>query len=159
MVISRGFVAERVRRIRLEAGITQNELALLAGLRRETINRVEKGLAASADTLARISAALRVPYESLMEERDFSSRLYAHPRRTPLRDLRRSRGQTLAECAQAAGVSPTTLSRFERGNEHYPSICDVGRLGRAWAIHNEGLARSLGFADAAEITEYWLARR
>lgn len=156
---ARGFVADVVRQARLCAGLTQGELADATGLRRETIYRLERGRAAHADTLARIGSFLGLPHEHFMEALDFSSNLFGHPRRTPLRDLRRARGLTLAACAAAAGVSVTTLSRFERGNEHYPSICEVRRSGRAWAIHNEGLARALGFADAGDLTDFWLLTR
>ncbi len=154
-----GFVAEQLRGARTGRGLTQTELADLVGLRRETIYRIERGRGTHADTLARIAAALSLSNEYFIEAMDYSSNLFGHPRRTPLRARRRERGLTLEQCAAAAGVSATTLSRFERGNEHYPSICEVGRFGRAWAIHNDGLAHALGFADARKLTEFWLARR
>ena len=154
-----GFVAERVRGARIGRRLTQAELADLTGLRCETIYRLERGRGAHTDTLARIATALSLPNEHFMEAIDYSSSLFGHPRRTPLRARRRELGLTLEHCAAAAGVSATTLSRFERGNEHYPSICEVGRFGRAWAIHNDGLAHALSFADAEELTEFWLSRR
>lgn len=154
-----GFVARTVRAARMDAGLTQVGLAEAAGLRRETVSRLERGRGAHADTLARIAGALGITSDRFLERRDFSCRLYGHPRRTPIRDLRRSLGLTLGECAQAAGVSAATLSRFERGNEHYPSICTVGRMTRATGIHNDGLARALGFPDADALSEHWLQRR
>ena len=153
------FVAKAVSQARVAAGLTQRQLAGLSGLRRETIYRVELGRGSHADTLARIAAALGIPHERLMQTGDYSAKLLDHPRRTPLRDLRLARGLTLRDCAAAAGVSATTVSRLERGNEHYPSICDVKRMGRAWGIHNEDYAAVLGFNSAKELTEYWLAHR
>lgn len=57
-------------------------------------------------------------------------------------------------------MNVTTLSRFERGNDHYLSICTVGRVFPATAIHNGGgLASILAFDDAEELTVFWLERR
>ena len=157
--ISPGFIARAVRQARTDAGLTQAGLAEASGLRRETIYRLERGRGVHADTLARIATTLGLPRERFLEQGDILARLFYHPKRTPIRDRRRELGLTLSECAKAAGVSVTTLSRFERGNEHYPSICVVGRVFRATAIHNEDLASILGFPDAEALTTFWLERR
>lgn len=148
-----------LRDARLKRGLSQARLAEKAGISRETVYRLERGRGAHADTLARIATVLGVPRGQLMEQEDFSSNLYGHPRRTPLRARRRELGLTLAHCARAAGVSVATLSRFERGIEHFPALAVVGRSGRATAIHNQGLAEALGFTSTAELTSFWLEAR
>ena len=153
-----GFAARCARERRIIIGMTQAELAAATGLRRETIYRLERGRVAHADTIARVAAALGVKVGEFIEAGDNHSPLHGHPDCTPIRDRRRELGLTLAECASAAGVSVTTLSRFERGNHHYPSICDVDTFDLALPIHNEGLARILQFANADELTNFWRER-
>ena len=58
---------------------------------------------------------------------------------SPLRVLRQSRGLTLRECAQEAGIDPGHLSRAERGMAAL-SVAKLARLARVLGLRElEGL--------------------
>ncbi|MEW2525387.1 helix-turn-helix transcriptional regulator [Streptomyces sp. NPDC047071] len=60
-------VGERIRAARLHANLTQEKLAEVAGLDRQTINRMEQGHASPRlDNLVRIADALDVPLADLV---------------------------------------------------------------------------------------------
>lgn len=60
-------VASRIKQNRLEAGLTQQQLADFAGVDRKTINRIENGhFSPNIETLLRISVAFGVKPESLL---------------------------------------------------------------------------------------------
>ena len=75
-----------------------------------------------------------------------------------LRLVRARVGLTLAAAAQAAGVSASTLSRFERGLHAPRGITAIGDTSDgaahpdALAITSVALAQALGFATAAGLT-------
>ena len=150
-------VAALLRRSRRHRGLSQAALALKAGVTRETVYRLEAGRSAHADTLMRIAAVLDLPWASVIDADNGSARVTAHPDRMPLRERRRKLGLTLCQCAAAAKVSVATLSRFERDGIVSRSLCVRGPHGGAFAIHNEGLAQALGFANATELTVFWRA--
>jgi transcriptional regulator with XRE-family HTH domain len=62
-------VAANVRALRLDAGLTLNDLASAAGLGKSTLAQIESGKAnPSVETLWAIAAALKVPFARLVEE-------------------------------------------------------------------------------------------
>jgi len=62
-------VASNVRALRLDAGLTLNDLAAAAGLGKSTLAQLESGKAnPSVETLWAIAAALKVPFARLVEE-------------------------------------------------------------------------------------------
>jgi transcriptional regulator with XRE-family HTH domain len=62
-------VASNVRALRMDAGLTLNDLATAAGLGKSTLAQLESGKAnPSVETLWAIAAALRVPFARLVEE-------------------------------------------------------------------------------------------
>jgi putative transcriptional regulator len=62
------FQGDKLRQARAAAGLTQKELADLAGLQRETVNHAENGKhLPGSETLARIAKALDVPMEDFFE--------------------------------------------------------------------------------------------
>lgn len=64
-------VGPRVRQAREECRLTQGELAELAGLRRETLSRIERGHhEAYWDTMCRLSRALGKPLEWFTKSED-----------------------------------------------------------------------------------------
>ena len=64
--MNNGNVANRVREFRTELGMTQDQLAGLVGVARQSIISIEKGhFLPSIETALRISAALNVPVERL----------------------------------------------------------------------------------------------
>jgi transcriptional regulator with XRE-family HTH domain len=61
-------VGERIRQIRKEKNITQEELALEAGLNRAYVGYIERGERnPSTETIAKIAKALKVPLEKLFK--------------------------------------------------------------------------------------------
>lgn len=60
-------VGARVRELRIAAGLSQQELGELAGVRQATISELESGKAQGAtfETLGRLAEALRVPAAEL----------------------------------------------------------------------------------------------
>lgn len=59
-------VGDRIREIRLEHNLTQEQLGERAGIDRQAINRIEQGHASPRlDTLIRLAEALQVPLGDL----------------------------------------------------------------------------------------------
>ena len=139
-----------LRSARLARRWTQARLAKAAGLKRETIARLECGVRRpAADTVFRLEAALDLDGELVP----------AWPEWKPIglpsmgarsRERRRGLGLSLAEVAEVAGVSVSTLSRFEREFQwNATGLLDASGDGppSAEAI---GLSRALGFNSAFE---------
>ncbi|WP_345498686.1 helix-turn-helix transcriptional regulator [Streptomyces racemochromogenes] len=62
-------VGNTIRRARQDADVTQEELALRAGIDRQTLNRIEQGHASPRlDSLILIADALGVPLARLMRD-------------------------------------------------------------------------------------------
>lgn len=60
-------IGDHIRAARLESSLTQEKLAELAGMDRQSINRIEQGhQAAIIDNLIRIADALKVPLADLV---------------------------------------------------------------------------------------------
>ena len=111
-------VGRRILDARVLQGKSRNELAAAAGIKSRTLARIERGKQMPrVETLRAIASALKVPLDSLAanwtdderRRRDNSDHLGPG-----LRQARLKAGVTLAKAAAAAGVSPATLSRFER---------------------------------------------
>lgn len=63
----RRVIGDHIRAARLESNLTQEKLAELAGMDRQSINRIEQGhQAALIDNLIRIAHALNVPLADLV---------------------------------------------------------------------------------------------
>jgi len=64
--MANNIIKNRVREIRANSGLTQEQLADLVGVARQSIISIEKGhFLPTIETALRISAALRVPVEHL----------------------------------------------------------------------------------------------
>ena len=57
-----------IRKLRLERGLTQDQLAAMAGISIRTLQRVERGAEASAETLKCIAAVLDLPFAELRKD-------------------------------------------------------------------------------------------
>ncbi|GAA3374762.1 helix-turn-helix domain-containing protein [Streptomyces racemochromogenes] len=69
MLARRRQVGNTIRRARQDADVTQEELALRAGIDRQTLNRIEQGHASPRlDSLILIADALGVPLARLMRD-------------------------------------------------------------------------------------------
>lgn len=148
-------VGATVRGLRRACRWSQERLAAKVGATRRTIGRLERGLHIPS---SRLVHALEWTFD--LGERGLVSgwKDAASPNVPALgpraRVARRAAGLTLVDAARAAGVSPATLSRFER--ELGDSLLVVDEDGSG--IANEGYARFLGFQDAAEMSRFCLSR-
>ena len=67
VLVRRRVIGDRIRAARLHANLTQEKLAELAGMDRQTINRVEQGHQSPiVDNLIRIADAIGVPLSDLV---------------------------------------------------------------------------------------------
>ena len=149
--------------MRIATGLSRVALARAAGVAPRTLARIERGeqrpvpatLRALARALGRDVGDLAPGWDRDEEERVTSGAVAPG---LGLRALRRRAGLSLAAAATAAGVSPSTLSRFERGL-HAPrrlTAIGDGEHGAAsidsLAITSTRLAAVLGFHSAAALT-------
>lgn len=146
-----GDVGPRIRAARGGQGKSRNELAAAAGIKSRTLARIERGgQLPRVESLRAIAAALDVPLESLAanwaddERRRRDNSDHMGPR---LRQARLKAGVTLAKAAAAAGVSPTTLSRFERMQTDSLLISTDGVT-----FQSEALAHALKFRSCDDLS-------
>ena len=62
-----------VRKLRLEMGLSQEQLAEMSGVSPRTIQRVERGAGATAETLKCLAAALNVDFSELRKEHQMTT--------------------------------------------------------------------------------------
>ena len=148
-------VGNRLRAARRQHRWTQARLAREAKVARESIYRIEHGRMPFGDTAMRLCDVLGLDRAELNLDRRETDAIHLHPSDTFLRDRRKALGLTLAEVANAAGVSAATLSRFERGSERSRVIANHDSDGRTAELVNEGLVRILKFASLDELTTFW----
>src|SRR5215210_8063346 len=94
------FLHEELRKAREEAGLTQAQLAKLAGIPRNQIVRAEKGDNITLDTLRTIAAHLPVTSLTLMENVMLTADLLPHPHKIYLGAM-----ATLAHMTEALGAA------------------------------------------------------
>ncbi len=155
------FVGCRVRKRREAAGISRNDLAGDVAIAPHTLARIERGHQLPTEaTLRRIAEALGMPVGLLAPDwaADELERITkgAEHLGVGLRQLRIERSITLAEAADTAGVSVSTLSRFERGLHGEGELAKLykaeGRMTERLTFVSEQLAKLLGYRSAAELT-------
>ncbi|WP_171007666.1 helix-turn-helix transcriptional regulator [Sphingomonas sp. 3P27F8] len=135
--------------------MTQARLAERVGVTRETIYRLEGGRMATADVLGRVCDVLGIDRAKFKYDKPATDAFAHYPELTLLRDRRRKLGLRLDQCAVAAGVSVSTLSRFESGRESSRELARFDSGGRAVALISEGLAKILEFNDVEALDRYW----
>ena len=59
-----------VRKLRLEKGLSQEQLAHMAGISTRTLQRIERGATASPETLKCIASVLETDFENLRKEQE-----------------------------------------------------------------------------------------
>lgn len=154
-----------LRAARARRGLTQAQLADASGLSRETIVRLEKRVSHAtsarrlpvADTVFRLEDALGFCGEQLVPDWSEWMPIGSLEPGARSRERRRSLGLTVIEVAAAAGVSPATLSRFEREERRTPSLLRVktSELGGTWPyLVSKRYANALGFPSIAEHERY-----
>ncbi|MEE2061826.1 helix-turn-helix transcriptional regulator [Rhodococcus artemisiae] len=120
--VLRGFSADRLADLRIEAGLTRGELARLAGVSLGAVQSWETGRAMpQVDSLAKVAAVLDVPINRLV---------LIEPGKRHLGDLRVLAGLTQPQLAARISLSTTSLSSVELGQTGLTD--DVaGRLAKA----------------------------
>ncbi len=149
-----------MREARRLKGWTQARLAKRLGLSRETISRLERSRRKpTSDTVFRIEHSLELDLIAsglVAEWREWAPLRSSEPGPRS-RERRRKLGMSLAGLGAAAGVSASTLSRFERQERRTPSLLriETSELGGEWAfLRSERLATALGFASIEEHERY-----
>lgn len=155
-------VGYRVRKHREVLGISRNDLAGDAAIAPHTLARIERGdQLPTEETLRRIADALGMPLGLLAPDWavDELERITtgAEHLGVGLRQLRIERSITLAEAADTAGVSVSTLSRFERGLHGEGELAKLykaeGRMTERLTLVSESLAKLFGYRSAADLTD------
>lgn len=164
-------IGVRIFLARLEAGLTQEELARLSGVSRRAIIAVEPVVRIRGEDVQVLRKGVRIPHAStvrklarilLMEEVDplISDLVPSWPRASTiphgfgeLSAIRRGECKlTQAELAAKVGVHASTISRFERNlpsrNFYYVEYHPDD--GPRWRLKNRSLAIALGFSTVAE---------
>lgn len=114
-------VGEKIRQLREARGMSLEELADRLDVPPDCLQDIESGLRRLArDGLQEVSAIFGVPLSSLLEEeapagQGEEDRAVAVSVGRRLRELRESKGLTLAELGKRAGVSLAHISEIERG--------------------------------------------
>lgn len=144
-------VGFNVRNARQRKGYTRKALAEAAEIRPHTLARIERGDQKSrVETIRSISKALAVPLELLASgwAEDERRREDCLDHLGPgLRKIRRDAGVSLKDAAAAAGVNPTTLSRFERMQTDSLLLSRDGER-----FFSPSLATVLGFASVDDLS-------
>ena len=149
------------RAARRAGGMTQKEVAQLAGLSPRSVRRFESGDRPSADTANRLEQALGLPDNHLAPDWELPAKPDEPAYGSRLRARRRALGITLPELARAVNVSAAKLSRFENGlsipHKWFAEWRDDADRDRIALIQME-LAPALGFADVKELHEFCVCR-
>lgn len=158
-------IGAMLRARRMSAGLSSTALAKAIGVRRETLQRIERGDGQpSTRVVFAIAKLLDFEVKEVVpgwnEPADAELPCYG-PR---LRHRRRQLGLTLAEVAAAVAVkadlSPSMLSRFECEQSLPRQLVEVtrGRNGQIECrLFNDELAVVLGFEDADALEKYCTA--
>lgn len=168
-------IGPRLLLARLQAGLTQEELARLSGVSRRAIIAIEPVIRSRGGKGQLLRKGLRIPHAStvrklarvLLDDEidqlmtdlvpawpEASKMPFGFGERSAVR--RMEQGMTQAELAEKVGVNVSTISRFERNMpsrkffrvEHHPHD------GRVWRLDSPELADALGFKSVLEHEEW-----
>ena len=103
----RGFRADRLRELRVKAGLTPDDLSVLLGSSRQSVSHWETGRSTPAPPVLKLIAEkLDVSISVLVPIPD---------NRLRMGDLRVRAGLTQIQAAESLGISPTSLAEIEKG--------------------------------------------
>lgn len=103
----RGFRADRLRELRVKAGLTPDDLSVRLGSSRQSVSHWETGRSTPAPpVLKQIAQELDVSISVLVPIPD---------NRLRIGDLRVRAGLTQIQAAERLGISPTSLAEIEKG--------------------------------------------
>ena len=84
-----------IRKLRLERGLTQEQLATMAGVSIRTLQRIERGAPASAETLKCLAAVLDLDFADLRKDTAMAERATVTATDRPLPDLSEAEREAL----------------------------------------------------------------
>lgn len=153
----------RVLAARRAAGLSRRHAAARAFIDYRTLARIERGpQLPSMTTLLAIARGLNVDLVDLAPawraDQDEIEESGLHSPGPALRRIRKARGVSLTSAAVAAGVSPSTLSRLERGLTAPARITAMGDRANGaigdydLAVTSADLAAILGYPSPAALT-------
>jgi len=139
-------VAQMIHDLRMEAGLSQAELARRVGTSQSAISRLEDADYAghSLSMLNRIAAALNRNVAVLMTARDAEPGSLRWAFQLLLRNLRRSRRLTIEELARRADIDEEELLALERSSAYRPTRGTLDRLDRFYRLPARSLALLAG---------------
>lgn len=156
-------VGDKIEAMRKAAGISRRVLARRASISYCTLGRIVRGERRPApESLRNIAWALDVPMEDLCDawgEVDLNRPRHGS---TSLgigfREVRKNAGVSLEKASEAANVSVSTLSRFERNIHKLPRKiiapdCTGKSTDSGASLICDNLAKALGFANSVELTD------
>lgn len=130
----RGFRADRLRELRVKAGLTPDDLSVRLGASRQSVSHWETGRSTPAPpVLKQLAEQLDVAITVLVPIPDNKLRMS---------DLRVRAGLTQAEAAKLLGISPTSLGEIEKGMK----VATDERIAAFAELYD---------ADRAMVTEAW----
>ena len=130
----RDLLADNLRRLRRERGMTQRDLARAAGLTRQVVAGYEQGRTVPhRDCVAALAFALGVSVEELRGTGGEFARNIPGEFGAKLRDLRRKAGVTQQELGGAVGVTAGTISTYECGRA-YPQKKTLAALAAYFGV-------------------------
>ncbi|QYE36297.1 helix-turn-helix domain-containing protein [Polymorphobacter sp. PAMC 29334] len=155
-------IGARVLKARMASGLTRRIAAARADISYGTLSRIEVGaqrpspatLLAIAGTWGGDLEDLAPVWDEVQVEIENSGLWSAGP---SIRTIRIQRGLTLEALAEAAGMVPSTLSRFERGMHVPRGIAVVGDPDHGaddkhdLVVTSAALAKALGYQSAAAL--------
>jgi transcriptional regulator with XRE-family HTH domain len=139
-----GFDPERLRRARIQAGLSQLELAQRVGTDHTTIAKYESGdRAPFVERLAALATALGVTTAAL-----------AKPPAGTLAELRSAAGLSQQTAATQAGLVRTTYAAIERGEVTTLTPDISTRLATTFGVDPRTIARAHALARAAHLRRH-----
>ena len=129
---------EQLKNLRKESGISQSELAEKLGVHLQTVSKWERGIMLpDVGQFGDIAKALDVPLETLLMqtigEKQYVGEFSVPALSEKIIELRRKRGLSQSDVAEAVGCSPDAVSRWERGVT-CPYIDNIIALSRVFGV-------------------------
>lgn len=138
-------LAKLVRNARLRKGYTQEELAIMSGVSKETVSCIERGIRNNIylKNLRNIAKCLEVDFNYVMEISEYLKPAQSEKTLADLlKNARLSKGYSRAEVAQICQISVSTVGNIETGKSKKLKPNIVWRLASCLELDNNELIAS-----------------
>ena len=153
---------ERLKRLRIKAGLTQAQFAEKANVHFQTVSKWERGIVSpDISMLGIIAEALNVSIEALLgleADEHFVGVFNSETLGAALGELRKKKGCSQGELAEAVGVSADTVSKWERGIVS-PDAEKLIALAAYFAVSPSRIYYGIRENDETEVAVYSRKRR